>query len=255
MIEEILKDIGLNEKEILVYLSILEHGRISNTAVSKMTKINRTTVYGVAKELIKKGIIEQIIGGLNTYYQALSVEELQLLYKKEEVELEKKKEKINLAIKELSLLPKSKKYSVPKIKFIEEYQLEDFLYKRLPTWIENTGSNEDYWWGFQDSSVLEEYPEWSKYFWEKLPKNIGVRIVTNKKLPENKISKELSHLTTRRQVKYLDKKSEFSASYQVIGNYVIFLVTSQHPHYLVEIHDSVMAENLRGIFKEMWNKL
>lgn len=254
MLEEILKKIGLSEKETLVYLCILEYGKVSNTTVSKVTKINRTTVYGIAKELIDKGIIDQEIGGINAYYRALPLSELRSLYEKEEAELENKKKDIEHAIRELSSVPKSKKYSVPKIKFVEEYQLEEFLYKRLPVWTENI-KGEDYWWGFQDVSVLEEYPEWSKFFWEKLPENIGIKIITNKKAIEKRMSGVLSEFSSRRQIKYIEKSNEFTASYQVIGDYVIFLVTSQHPHYLVEIHDTVMAENLRGIFKEMWSKL
>lgn len=33
------------------------------------------------------------------------------------------------------------------------------------------------------------------------------------------------------------------------------IVTNQHPHYMVEIHDPVMAQNLRDIFKGVWEGL
>jgi predicted transcriptional regulator len=54
MLETNLKNLGLSEKEIAVYLEVLKHGRVGPTQVSKITKINRTTVYSVAKELMKK---------------------------------------------------------------------------------------------------------------------------------------------------------------------------------------------------------
>lgn len=255
MIEELLKNINFNNKEIQVYLCILEHGKISNAAVSKITKINRTTVYSVSKELIKKGVITEEIGGAHGYYTALPIEELRELYKKEEELLVKKRDQIESLIKELQVIPKSKNYSVPKIKFIEEYQLNDFLYRRLPFWIESAKNKDFNWWGFQDPSVLEQYKEWNNYFWDIIPENMGIRVFTNKKQPENSMAEKAGDLKERRQVKYLDGGREFSASYQVIGDYVIFLASSQHPHYLVEIHDVVMAENLRGIFREMWDRI
>jgi hypothetical protein len=33
------------------------------------------------------------------------------------------------------------------------------------------------------------------------------------------------------------------------------MVTHQRPHYLIEIHDSMMAESFRGIFKGIWNMI
>lgn len=38
----------------------------------------------------------------------------------------------------------------------------------------------------------------------------------------------------------------------VAGDYVINIITSHKPHYLVEIKDAVMAENLREMLKGMW---
>lgn len=55
--------------------------------------------------------------------------------------------------------------------------------------------------------------------------------------------------------KYWDKSKDFTATHAVLGDYVLFCVTSQHPHYLVETHDAVMAENLRELFKGMWEEI
>jgi len=55
-------------------------------------------------------------------------------------------------------------------------------------------------------------------------------------------------------VRYWDRTNEFSATQAVIGDYVLFVTTQEHPHYLVEIHDAVMAENLRQLFKGVWNE-
>lgn len=137
MLNQYLQQLGFSDKEIAVYLCVLENGKLSAAAVSRITKINRTTVYSVSKELIKKGIIHEDLGGTNRYYTALSTDELRNLYKSQEVDLEQKKTVIEEVIRELDALPKSKQYSVPKIRFIDELRMNDFLFKQLPVWIES----------------------------------------------------------------------------------------------------------------------
>jgi hypothetical protein len=44
----------------------------------------------------------------------------------------------------------------------------------------------------------------------------------------------------------------FSATTWVTGEYVIMLYTQQHPHYLIEIHDARFSQNMRELFKQLW---
>lgn len=254
MLEQYLTQLGFGEKEIAVYVCVVEHGKLSAAAVSRITKINRTTVYSVSKELIKKGVIQEDLGGTNRYYTALPIEELRELYKKEELELMKKKSVIEETIAELQALPKSKQYSVPKIRFIDEIHLKDFLFKQLPIWIESAKKTDTNWWGFQDVSFIEAYPEWFEYHWKIFPQDYGTRLFTNKKQSEKSFAEKIGD-SERRQIKYWDKSIDFTATHAVLGDYVFFCVTSQKPHYLVETHDAVMAENLRQMFKGMWEKI
>ena len=76
MLNQYLQQLGFGDKEIAIYLCIQENGKLSASDVARITKINRTTVYSVSKELIKKGVIQEDLGGSNRYYTALSPEEL-----------------------------------------------------------------------------------------------------------------------------------------------------------------------------------
>ncbi len=254
MLNELLSTLGFGTKEIAVYLCILEHGKLSAAAVARVTLINRTTVYSVAKELIAKGVIAEDIGGTNRYYTALPIEELRELYLKEEEVLKDKKKTVETAIVELASVPKGKHYSVPKIRFIDERHLDDFLYKQLSVWIESAKGKDHNWWGFQDTSFIDSHSEWFKYHWEVFPINYGTRLFTNKKPAEEKFAKQIAD-NERRQVKYWKKSEDFTATHAVIGDYVLFCVTNTHPYYLVETHDAVMAENLRQMFKGMWEEI
>jgi hypothetical protein len=46
---------------------------------------------------------------------------------------------------------------------------------------------------------------------------------------------------------------EFASTMWVMGDYVVTLATRIRPHSLVEIHDRMLAQNMRGIFKSLWN--
>ncbi|MEI6022260.1 MAG: helix-turn-helix domain-containing protein [bacterium] len=254
MIEQSLQKLGFSEKEIAIYLCVLEHGKLSAAIVARITKINRTTVYSVTKELISKGFIIEDIGGVNRYYTALQPNDIPGLYKKEEQLLQEKKKIVDQVIQELASIPKSKSYSVPKIRFIDEYHLNDFLHTQLPVWIESAKSTDKNWWGFQDVSFIDTYPDWYKYHWEIFPKEYGTRLFTNQKPSEEKFAKHVSD-TERRQIKYWSKSKDFTATHAVLGDYVLFSITNQRPHYAVEIHDAVMAENIREIFRGLWEEV
>jgi len=55
--EEILRQFGLREKEIKIYLSLLKLGTSSVRKVSSESRINRGTSYDVLKDLIKIGLV------------------------------------------------------------------------------------------------------------------------------------------------------------------------------------------------------
>jgi len=253
MLNQYLKQLGFSDKEIDVYLFVLEKGKVCVTDAARSTKINRTTIYSVAKELIKKGLIQEDLGGSNRYYTASPVENLKSLYKNEESNIKQKLSIIDTVISELANLPKSKQYSVPKIRFIDEDQMNTFLFKQLPIWITSAKNGDCNWWGFQDSSMIKAYKEWFDYHWHIFPKNYGTRLFTNKKSEEKEFAKQIKD--ERRQVKYWGKTIDFTATHAVLGDYVLFIVTNQHPYYMVETHDAVMAKNLREMFKGIWDKI
>src|SRR5689334_21417619 len=120
MIQELLGQFGLTDKETLVYLTVLERGKISYAQVGKIAKINRTTVYSVAKELISKGLITEDLAGKSSYLVALPPTEIQTVIDKEEKELFKKKQAVSQIVSELKKISQNTQYTIPKISFIEE---------------------------------------------------------------------------------------------------------------------------------------
>ncbi len=253
MIQEILKKLDFTDKETEIYLAILEQGKTTPAQVAAQTGINRTTVYATVKTLVKKGVIAEDLGGSVLYLVPLPFDSLYSSAEKEEKALESKKKTIAAAIDELEDMPfGNKKYSIPKIRFIEEEEMEKYLYKQLSVWYESSRQRDGVCWGFQDHSFAERYREWIAWAVKELPEN-RVKLITN--LSEIEKAMKGERLETVRKIKYWQKKIDFTASTWVMGDYLIMLVTRQKPNYLVEIHDQVLAHNLREVFRELWQEI
>ncbi len=250
MIENTLKQLGFGDKEVRVYLTILEQGKTTPAAIATLTGIKRPTVYSIAKELVDKGVIVEDMAGPHGFLVALPPEELKNIAKKEERELESKKILINQAVTELQSFTKNTKYSIPKITFIYEEDLEDFLYKQTPEWNKSIMANDGSWWGFQDPTFPEIYKKWIDWFWNvSAPKNLMLKLLSN----ESRTEEQMAKMYERRLIKFWDAKGgTFTGSTLVAGDYILLIITSQKPHYLVQIHDATMAHNMRELFKSIW---
>lgn len=253
MIPQVLRQIGLNTHEIDVYLAILQNGKISATELSKATKINRTTVYSIAKQLIKRGIISEDLGSNKRYFLARPPEDLDILLRRQEHDIEEKRYQLQNILGELEKLAKTTQYSIPKIVFIEEEGVRDYLYKQTKIWNRSLQAVAPTWWGFQDPSLVAHYQDWIDWYWtEANPEDVDLKLLTSQADIEE-IMKKRAY--TRRQLKFWEKGSDFSATFWINGDYVVMIVTNKRPHYLVDIYDKTLAHNMREVFKGIWNSL
>ncbi len=252
MINELLAKLGFSDKEIQVYLAVLENGKIAPAQVATLTKIKRSTVYAVAKELLKRGVITEDVEGSGGYLVALPPEHLGSALEKEEQVMVEKKKLIKEAVAELEHIPKSKSYSVPKMRFIDEYNVKDFLYKQTPIWEESMKKEKELtWWGFQDHTFVEhkDFGGWVEWYWNRAPKEYDLKLISNDSEIEEKMkSKDIS----RRVIRFWKKNFKFTGTYWILGEYVVFIMSKQRPYYLVETRDAVYAENMREVFKNIW---
>lgn len=251
MIQEILKKLDFSEKEVDIYLAILQRGKITPADLAKTTGINRTTVYSVTKELVKRGIVSEDLGGETLSFVALPPQDLNLMLKKEEKRLTEKKDLLAKAMGELNQFAKNTKYSIPKIVFIGEDDVEQYLYKQTPLWNESMLKYDGIYWGFQDKGFVRHFEEWIDWYWaDPSTKLINLQLMSNESAEALKKKK-----FPRRKIKFWKETKDFSATTWIMGDYVTMIVTSQRPHYLVEIYDAVLAHNMREIFKGIWKSV
>jgi sugar-specific transcriptional regulator TrmB len=145
MLEKVLSQLGLGNKEQIIYKLILEHGKIAPALLARLAKINRTTVYSVAKELKDKGLIIEDLGGKTLYYLPSRENELEKLVKVEHEKTEQREKSIRELQEFLKQTPQSKTFSVPKIRFIDEADLENYLEEATPRWYESMMTSDKTW--------------------------------------------------------------------------------------------------------------
>jgi predicted transcriptional regulator len=248
MLEKEFGQLGLNDNEREVYLAVLKAGKASPARIAKETAINRTTVYSVSRKLMSLGLVGEDLSAKVGYLYAEKPEALEHMFAKEEAVLKERKILAQTLVKELTALPSGKSYSIPKIKFIEEADLTDYLYKQYSFWADSSLERDNTWWGYADSSFTKEYKEWIHWTWKHGPKGQKVNFFANDSGVEDEVSSEHPDRITRP----LPKGQEFDSSFWVIGDYVIMTQSRERPNYLVEIHDAVFARNQRQLFKNLW---
>ncbi len=253
MVQDLLSQLGFDEKETTVYLALLGKGQATSAEIAEQTGINRTTVYSVAKALMKRRIISEDLGSPVRRLTAKQPEDLRQLVTREQERLEKKREVVERAVEELSSLAKNASFSIPKITFVPEEDLERYLYKCSPTWSESVMASDGIWWGFQDHTFAERYQQWIDWYWKKsAPSELQVRLLSNQSDIERNMKRRKYE---RRVVKFWKKNIHFTASLWVSGDYIVMIMTNQHPHYLIEIHDVLLAHNLREMCKGIWKEI
>ncbi|MES2223989.1 MAG: helix-turn-helix domain-containing protein [Patescibacteria group bacterium] len=249
MLETILSKLNLGEKEIAIFKLLLEYGKLSASSLCRLSSIHRTTVYSVLKELDSKGLISEDTTKTTTYFSPATQNELDRILEKETKKLEEKKNTMQELQNILKQTPSSKYHTVPKVRFVEEDEIEQYLFETTKKWYESMGNANTVWYGFQDASLVGKYEKWIDWSWKIAPDETTLKLITNYDEIEEKMkNKKYAH---RRKLKRLEK-TEFTATQWVIGDYVIYLQTSLKPYSLVEIHDAVLAHNTRELFKLFW---
>lgn len=131
MFEKYLQEIGLSEKEALVYIALLEVDNDSVLDLSKKTKLNRTTVYPVLESLAKKGLISEVKVDKKVNYVAEPPERLETYVERQKIVLEEHSKRLKEIIPQLKSVQREVGER-PVVKYFEGREgiissLEDFF--------------------------------------------------------------------------------------------------------------------------------
>ncbi len=92
--QDFLEKIGLSEKEALTYLHLLKVDNDSIADISKHTNINRTTLYPILEQLIKKDFVEETEEKGKNLYRAQKPDRIESYLQEQKIKIE---EQVNQA--------------------------------------------------------------------------------------------------------------------------------------------------------------
>ncbi len=253
-ITKTLQKIGLSEKEVKIYLTLLKHGEMKPSALANLTKISRPLVYSLAKDLLSKGLITEDISGKILHFVPLPPTSLEYLIDEAKREVKEKENLIRHAINDLGLITTGKQYPIPKVKIVEEKNMEKFLFDNITKWQDAIIASDGVWWGYQDHQFVEKFGKWISATWQteqsKHP-HYKAQVLTNTSAVEQMLEKK--YPKSKRDMRPLPE-AHFTATTWVCGDYLIMIMNQEHPYYLLEIHDKLVAQNTAEIFKNLWQK-
>jgi sugar-specific transcriptional regulator TrmB len=103
-IQTILKNFGLNDKEISVYLALIDLGPSPVRLVAQKSKVNRGTAYDILKALQKQGLVSFYDTQAKQHFVAEPPEKLLAAVKDRQEELEEVKQQIHNSLPELKTI-------------------------------------------------------------------------------------------------------------------------------------------------------
>ncbi len=231
-----LREFGLSEKEIGVYLALLPLGTVSLQRVVKKLEYPRTTVYNTINQLIEKGLVSKIeIKGVSNFTAA----DPEKLSKK----LQEKKDLIDAILPDLKEL----KANIKDISSVEIYEgfkgvytlLTDVFAKKQQTY---------YFGGYAGAlEILKHIPNHARMM--RLEKKIPAKIVIAPLDEEIFHDKQYQKLT---KMRFLDSMKDFPVMILLYGNNTA-IHTVKGDLIGIIIRNKEVTQAMKIIFNMYWS--
>lgn len=172
----IFKKIGLNEKEIKIYLSLLKSGALSVRALADLSEINRGTVYDILKKLQDERLVSYYHKGTKQKFVAESPEKILTLLKAQEDNLNKTKKDFKKILPELKAL-EAREEMKPTTKFYEDKSGVKTILEDVLETMEIAETREYYIYSATNVStdINNAFPNFTK---ARIKKNIKVKAIS-----------------------------------------------------------------------------
>lgn len=243
---EILKKLGLSEKETKVYLAALELGPETARNIARSAELTRTTAYIHIKSLMRRGLVSSGMRDKKTIFSAEPPENLSVLLEIRKKETKQLTAEIQKAMPKLRLLFETTEER-PRMRFFEGKEglkaiVNDFMKSKFPSVEEFTSIDDAY--AFSPPQ-RNGYREKIKRKFRKIPMRT---IYTS---THGQLLKPKEKLKERRYVPR--EKFPFTGSATVYGN-KISLISQKRTVMGVIIESKEIADTLRAMFNLAWSQ-
>ena len=245
-----IEELGLSNKEALVYVANLMLGPSSVQRIADQAGIKRVTTYVILESLIGLGLISQSMKGKKTYFIAEEPTNLERLLDKREAELKEQKENFNAILPDLLSLKSIPKES-PNVKF---YVGPEGIRSVMASFLAAQQHEKiDMLYGWSNFDQLEAFfPEIKEHSGNPQRTKAGIPsklIYTTQRGPVYKESDKLRN----RESRYVPSDLfPLNGDLTIAGNHVIMLsLVADHP-IGVTIESAELAKTMLSVFLLSW---
>jgi HTH-type transcriptional regulator, sugar sensing transcriptional regulator len=243
-----LKDAGLTDGEVKVYLALLEIGSSTTGPIIEKSVISRSIIYQILEKLMQKGLVSKIIREKTNYFQATEPGKVLEYIDKRGRELEENRKKVEKLLPELILKQKMSPKSEVNMYFGFEgikTAASDHLFARLK-------KGECYCYLGVYSHQNEKYHSyWQKDHKKRIKEGLIVRLLfnrdTNPEVLDNRNSFKGS------DARYMPEGIKTPAWFLTYKDTTV--IGLQAPKEIaVEIIDQDVTDSFQAYFDEFWKK-
>ncbi len=239
ILEKALQQLGLSEKEIIVYLSILELSRGTALQISRETNLKRPTVYVNLESLIQKKLIHKVPKGTTTLYVAEDPSNILESLR----EREKTIENIIPLLKAVYSVRKNK----PQIRFYEGKDGVRKIYtelRRAKKYILFYGSLKDVTKGYSD--VMLNY---------RVVKKMGITVkeIMSSQPFDKKYAQEIKNFgNPKHTVRLLKENTFFPLDSAIVDDTKLVFMSLEGSHFGLVIESKDIAQSYKMLYELAW---
>ncbi len=241
---EVLQELGLTQREIKVYLALLELGLTTTGPLIKKSEVPNSKIYEILESLQNKGLVSWIVKGKTKYFQASNPQQLL-------ISLKDKQRRVEEILPQLEMKQKLSKSK----KSVELFEGVKAIRSMLLGLVQDIKKGED-WYGFSTGKTstnkeIEDFYEW----WGALKLNIGLKdhlliSLSNKKEFEDSLSKEAKMALERSKTLKFSEVS-FPGDTAIFRDYVIIFNWDNIPTATL-ITNEGLSKQYKDFFLNLW---
>ncbi len=234
----ILKEIGFSDREIRVYIALLEIGKNTAGPIAVKAQLSQTKVYEALGKLIEKGLVSYIVISKTKHFQAIEPKQILSL-------IDEKKERFKEILEELETKQKFGKEKQTAI-IHEGYKSVKLLFNSIVSQL----SKKDYYYAF---ALKEAYKSNSAPdFFASIHKALQERKITDKALASDEIKDEIKiNYKDNLNIKLRFIKENLPVGVVIVPKKIIQLSWGELPT-AIEIVSTKISEDYKKFFEDMW---
>jgi sugar-specific transcriptional regulator TrmB len=229
-IKEVLENMGFENREIIIYLTLIKNQSMTALQISQIARIDRTTTYDILERLIDKGIVAIALKNNTKHFIALTPKELLDYFKDKYSSLG-------------SIIPELQKISNQQEEPLkcEMFQGKNSLKTVLKDLIENSKE-------YKVIGIRKEYGEILGFFNDQ-----GILKVNENKIKESGIYSKGEKFKKLKNGAYKEIKEKLSPITTLIyNNKVVFFVWTE-PYFAIRIENETFRQGQEEYFNLLWN--